>query len=223
MTKPRIAAFGLGLGVILLLTAGCKTTRLAEPVAGPGYQPANVYQNFRHLPADLRRVAVLPATSEATSAAAAGSDTLGPIIAEELGKTRKFELIIVTPAQLRAWTGRAHWRAEEELPADFLRVLQAQLGCDGVLFTRITQFRPYPPLAVGLSLKLAEASTGDLIWATDEVFDASEPAVVNSARRYQQTREQLPASLADSRSILNSPSTFGRFAAGSVLTTLPAR
>ena len=63
----------------------------------------------------------------------------------------------------------------------------------------------------------------ELVWVVDEIFDASEPSVVNSARRYQLTREQLPSSLADSRSILNSPSGFGRYAANSVFQTLPKR
>jgi hypothetical protein len=63
----------------------------------------------------------------------------------------------------------------------------------------------------------------EFIWAVDDVFDASQAAVVTGARRFQQSRDQLPARLADSRSILNSPRNFGRYAADSVFHTLPAR
>ncbi len=214
----------LGLSLGLGLLCGCKTVSLSDPVAGPNYRPENIYRSYKQLPVSLRRVAVLPPTCDpGQSDLVAGLEMLTPVITEELGKTKKFELVIVTPEELRAWTGRSSWRAEEALPPDLLKHLHEQLACDAVLFSRLTQYRPYPPLAVGYSFKLAEVAKAEMIWAVDEIFDASEPSVVNSARRYQLVREQLPSSLADSRSILNSPSGFGRYAANSVFETLPAR
>jgi hypothetical protein len=208
----------------LAATAGCKTWTLSDPVMGASYRPANVYTSFNQLPVNLRRVAVLPLTCDTkASELEYGRQVLEAVLGEELGKTKKFELITVSPEQLRIWTGRPAWRAEETLPADFLKVIKEQLGCDAVLFSRLTQYRAYPPLTVGFSLKLAEVDTTEFVWAVDEIFDASEPSVVNSARRYQLSREQLPAALSDSRSILNSPSGFGRYAANSVFQTLPAR
>lgn len=210
--------------VLVGLTSGCKTARLTDPVVGPGYQPKNVYQTFDILSVSLRRVAVLPPTSDSQPAdLQSGLETLTPVLIEELGRTAKFEVVTISPEQLRAWTGRSHWRAEEKLPADFLKKLRQELDCDGVLFSRLTQYRAYPPLAVGYSFKLAELATTELVWAVDEVFDANDPRVVNSARRYQLGREQLPWQLSDSRSILNSPSGFGRYAASSAFQTLPMR
>jgi hypothetical protein len=43
---------------------------------------------------------------------------LEAVLSEELGKTKKFELVAVTSEQMRIWTGRPAWRAEETLPAD---------------------------------------------------------------------------------------------------------
>ena len=208
----------------LVLCFGCKTASLKDPVAGAGYRPQNFYRSWGHLPVNIRRVAVLPATCDNTiSDVQHGRDLLEPVIMEELAKTRKFEVITVTPDQLRVLTGRSSWRAEESLPVDFLKVLKRALDCDAILFSRVSQYRAYPPLTVGFSFKLADVQTGDFVWAADEVFDSSEPSVVNSARRYQLMREQLPSSLADSRSILNSPGGFGRYAANSVFQTLPSR
>jgi len=216
----RLSSLFLGLGLL----CGCKTARLSDPVTGAGYHPENIYRLQKQLPVGLRRVAVLPPTCDASqSDLVSGLDTLATVITDELGKTKKFELVIVTPEQLRAWTGRSSWRAEETLPAKLLQNLHEQLECDAVLFSRLTQYRPYPPLAVGFSFKLAEVEKAELVWVVDEIYDSSEPSVVNSARRYQLTREQLPSSLADSRSILNSPSGFGRYAVNSVFETLPAR
>lgn len=214
----------LSLLSLLVFPPGCKTASLNDPVTGTGYRPQNYYRSLGNLPVNIRRVAVLPVTSDDTpSDLQYGRDLLEPVITEELAKTKKFEVITVTPEQLRAWTGRTSWRAEEPLPADFLKVLKRALECDAVLFGRVSQYRAYPPLTVGFSFKLADVQSGDFIWAADEVFDSSEPSVVNSARRYQLMREQLPSSLADSRSILNSPGGFGRYAANSVFETLPAR
>jgi hypothetical protein len=210
--------------LVLGLLSGCKTASFSDPVVGAGYEPKNVYRWLNQLPVSVRRVAVLPTTCDTTqSDVQSGRDLLDSVIAEEFGKTRKFEIVTVSPEQLRVWTGRSNWRAEETLPPNLLKLLRQELDCDGVLFSRLTQYRAYPPLAVGLSLKLVEIEKAEFVWAVDEIFDASEPSVVNSARRYQLTREQLPAALADSRSILNSPSGFGRYAAQSVFQTLPAR
>jgi hypothetical protein len=224
---PRSQWRGIILFPLLTLLAvgsGCKTQRMAEPVVGAGYQPENVYHSFGQLPVSIRRVAMLPMTSAtAASELAYGRQVLEGVLLEELGKTKKFELVAVTPEQLRVWTGQPAWSAEETLPAHLLKMLKEELGCEAVLFSRLTQYRAYPPLAVGFSLKLADVDTAEFVWAVDEIFDASEPDVVNGARRYQLTREQLPPSLADSRSILNSPSGFGRYAARSVFRTLPDR
>jgi hypothetical protein len=220
---PRTVVPALWLAV-LGVTAGCQTGSLSDPVMGSNYRPENVYTSFSQLPVSLRRVAVLPLTCDTkASELEYGRQVLAAVLGEELGKTKKFELVNVSPEQLRIWTGRPAWRAEETLPADFLKVIKEQLGCDAVLFSRLTQYRAYPPLTVGFSLKLAEVDTAEFVWVVDEIFDASEPSVVNSARRYQSSREQLPAALSDSRSILNSPSGFGRYAASSVFQTLPAR
>ena len=218
----RLPIFSLFLGLGLL--CGCKTARLSDPVTGSGYHPENFYQSQKQLPVTLRRVAVLPPTCDPSqSDLVSGLDNLTTVITDELGKTKKFELVVVSPEQLRAWTGRSSWRAEETLPANLLEQVRTQLECDAVLFSRLTQYRAYPPLAVGFSFKLAEVEQAALVWVADEIYDASEPSVVNSARRYQLTREQLPSSLSDSRSILNSPSGFGRYAASSVFETLPVR
>ena len=210
--------------VVLAVGSGCASLRLHDPVAGLSYTPQNVYRPLDQLPVHVRRVAVLPMTlTSRSSELEAGCDLLTPVVLEELGRTRKFEVVPVTPEQLRHLTGRRTWSAEGSLPPDFLKVLRDELDCDAVLFGRLTQFRAYPPLAVGLSFKLVEVDKAEFVWAVDEVFDANQAGVVTGARRFQQSREQLPAVLADSRSILNSPSHFGRYVASSVFHTLPAR
>jgi hypothetical protein len=172
----------------------------------------------------MRRLAVMPLTAPSQDAQAeTGAATLQPVLIAELGKTKAFEIVSVSPEQLQQWTGRASWTAEEKLPPDLLKRLQETLSCDAVLFCRLTQYRPYRPVAIGWRLKLVAAKDADILWSVDEVFDGGEPAVVNAARRYAQEHFQQPPPLADSSSILNSPRRFGQYTLSAVLATLPGR
>lgn len=206
------------------LWSGCRTVQLVDPVVGSNYVPDNVHHFNGRLASQVRRVAVLPLTCDGRRGEVeAGRETLEPVLLKELGKTKRFELITVSPDQLRHWTGRTVWTAEERLSLDLLRLLREELGCEAVLFSRVTQFHAYPPLVVGLNLKLVDAADPKFLWVADEVFDAADPPVVNGARRYQQRQERLPAAVADSRSILYSPTRFGHYAASTLFATLPER
>jgi len=193
-------------------------------VIGPGYQPSNVYYRQPTLPAQLRRVAVLPMTiAKDDSQLEAGREALERIFWDELAKTKHFELVSVSTAQLRLWTGRPSWSAEERLPAGLFGRLKDETGCDAALFCQLTSYRAYPPLAVGWKLKLVDTAPSPIVWAADELFDAGNPAVANAARRYCQGQLRSDRPLADSHGILSSPRQFGQYSLNALLATFPAR
>lgn len=208
----------------LSLLAGCSTGRVTDTLIGSGYHPTNVYCEGPMLPAGLRRVAVLPlARAEDAADLAAGQAMLAPVLGEELAKNGKFEVVPVSPSWLQEHTSQTSWRADEKLPADFFHALKEAYGCDAVLFSQLTVFRAYPPLAIGWRLKLVADNTNEIVWAADEVFDAGRPSVVNGARRHQQEQQGGVSSLLDSQAILSSPRRFGHYAASTLLATLPGR
>lgn len=208
----------------LFWLAGCATPPLGDIVTGPVYVPTNVFTITNRLPASLRRVALLPLTASSSQPEIeAGRAQLEPVLRAELTRTRRFEVIPISPEQLRDATGQAAWSAEAELPPTLLRTLASRFGCDAVLFSRLTQYHAYPPLAIGWNLKLVDLSSAAVIWAADEVFDASQSTVANGARLYRQTHSQATGPLADSRQILMSPTAFGRYSAETLLGTLPPR
>ncbi len=230
LAKRLIGMLGrLLLALILwLFFSGCATERfsdaLSDGVVGPSYQPKNVHRESPVLPAGLRRVAVLPlARAREDALLQAGQETLQPVLYEELSRAKAFEVIFVSPSQMKQWTGRTSWKAEEKLPRNFLDAFREKLGCDGVLFCQLTQFQPYQPVMMGWSLKLVESAEGRIWWAVDEVFDGGDQMVVNGARRYYLEHFQTAPSLADSRSILGSPQRFAHYTLGEILATLPAR
>ncbi len=223
MSEPLFARpLLLMLGALAL--AGCEALETREFITGPAYQPQNVHQFESHLSVRIRRLAVLPLTTdEQQPDADTGQAMLQPVLRDELGRTGRFELVFVTREQLRQWTGRPEWAATDKLLPDFFTVLREELSCDAVLFCRLTRFQAYPPLAVGWQLKLVDARKMRTLWAVDEMFDAGDPAVVTGARRFQQKQPPVSAALADSRSILSSPRRFGRYTASLTLATLPER
>src|SRR3954466_11487706 len=93
-----------------LVFSGCKTKVFTDPILGPDYSATNAFRKWPVLPAELRRVAVLPLSyNEADATAVSGQQTLEPILQTELTKAGRFELIAVKPAQMQLWTGKERW------------------------------------------------------------------------------------------------------------------
>ena len=220
---------GASLPVVLLLflfilIVGCKTNTLLSHVTVASYKPTNVYREDATLPAAIKRVAVLPLTTLGDEAAMdSGREALWPALVGELGRARHFEIVTVTPDELRLLTGRSLWSGEEKLPLDFFDKLKDRLGVDAVLFSRLTHYRAYEPLAIGWRLKLLDADEPHILWAVDEVFDARTPEVAAAARRYAQEHPDANSSLQDVQSVLVSPRRFGQYTASAVVETMPTR
>ncbi len=166
------------------LLMSCATPPLDPGLTGPFHKIANYYLVNQKLPDEIRRIAILPLTaSQNNQAATAGLEMLQPILYAELSKARLFEVVMVPANRLEQWTGKPSWTQDEQLPADSLIRVKEETGCDAILFNQLTVYRPYPPLAIGWRLLLVKTD-GQVIWSLDEVFDAGEPTVANSARRH---------------------------------------
>ncbi len=204
---------------------------------GPSYKPTNFYRASDTLPANLRRVAILPLTVTIATGSGdfleAGVETLEPLLYAELEKSKRFEVIPVTQQQMKQWTGQFGWRADEQLPPDLLKRLSELTGCDAVLFCQLTRYQPYQPLAVGWKFSLVEthnagATTPNdfkarILWSADEVLDSGDPTVTTGARAYYTQHLRNDAPSADAATMLNSPVRFGQYTLATLLATLPGR
>lgn len=216
--------FRLGLLVTLMWAGGCALPDPDDLVVGRQFRPTNVHVEQRRLNPALRRVAVLPLTSEVGGSAAADARAeIETLLRADLKRTQRFEVIWLSPSDLADSTGRSDWTTLEALPADFFTGLQAHLGCDAVLFARLTRYEPYPPLAVGWHLKLVGCPAPQVLWELDEVFDARDATVANAARRYQQSDRAIGSPPSDSRIALSSPRRFVAYAAHASFATLPVQ
>lgn len=210
--------------LLVALTAGCSSLPLGDVVFGSSYAPTNVSVAAPRLPEQCRRVAVLPMASANDEATwERGRQDLEPVMRSELVKCGRFESVFISTSQLENWTGNRHWRASEALPAGLLARVHEATACDAILFVELSDYRPYPPLAIGWKARLVEWPSRRDLWAADEVFDSGRETVVNAARRYQLAQQRQSGALQESRSILASPRRFAQYTLHALLETLPAR
>ena len=222
-------------GLLIFLAAGCGTGSFDRGVTGPFHQPSNFNLTDRALPVDVRRIAVLPLVgSRPDVTLGIGRDSLQPVLYDELIRSRLFEIIAVTEDQMIQWTGKKRWRQDETLPADFIVKIEEQTACDAILFSELTSFNAYPPLAIGWKFLLVRTDNS-VIWSFDEIFDAGEPRVANSVRRFEHDTERSRYELvqqSDERAgslwstrvagsdSVNSPRHFGKYTIAAALRTL---
>jgi hypothetical protein len=221
----------------------CGSKVFAEDTGMPS---ANVYVSSKTLPAGLKRVLVLPLAWEKSDDnngnLSGGCLMLDPVLQAELTKAGRFEVVVATPEALRSVTGKMSWNGSEALPANFFDNLKNVYACDAVLFCELSTFRPDAPLAIGWRLKLADAGTGKILWAADEIFDAGNLDVARDAEQFEKSRQPhhnfvynvysflswcintpTRSALDDQWKILHSPRFFAEYSLENLLKTLPQR
>ncbi len=187
------------------------------------FKPGNIYKPCPFLPIHIRRVAVLPISPEKENwQAAAAWEDLQPVLFSELGKTKAFEQVPVTRAQLLGLSGQETWQPYEKLPANLFKKLEEITGCDAVLFTRLQPYHAFQPIVIGWEFKLVDVRTAQVIWAADEVFDAGEQPVARAALHYYRDHHHPSASDSEPDIVLISPRRFGEFTLSALLGTLPS-
>jgi len=214
-----------GLLALCLGLTGCQTFKPAPVVSETVFHLDNVYVAGPTLPQQVKRVAVLPvATDENYSVLCEGRDELEPVLHAELIKAMRFETVQLTPEALRACTGLNTSTSDRALPAEMFSALRDTYGCDAVLFSQLTVFRAWPPLAVGWRMKLVDATSGQILWAGDEVFDAgNRPAHPAPAWPwcFPTLTQPSPEEMAYSWRMETSPRLFAQYTLDQLFETLP--
>jgi len=89
----------------------------------------------------------------------------------------------------------ASWRSlqldlDSTYTLDQINGIRETLKCDGILIGTVTEFRPYPHLAVGLRLKLLDLRDGQLLWALEQVWDNADKTTEYRIKRYFQSQKR---------------------------------
>ncbi len=220
--RARLACYFCLLAIAVAFT-GCTMNPLPnDPVyRGPFFAPKN-YAGEKTMPADVRRVVVLPVygggLAEAESLA-----SLDAALLAALQKQSRFEVVPLTRSECLRRFGVTELLSTAVLPNDFLETLARAYAADAVLFTDITAYQAYRPLSLGLRAKLATLRDARMVWNFDEVFSTTDPAVANSARRFYLQSESNSFPVDMTQSVLQSPSRFAAYVTATMFATLPPR
>lgn len=206
----RARVLGLLVCAIAALTfLGCASLR-HKIVYTPAPPLPSYYDLQRGVP--IRRVAMLPLCYE--QEIGRDSSDLDTSFHAELTKTTLFEVVWISRSQLETMVGRRQISSVETVPTELFSQLASQFGVDAVLFTDVTHYFPYQPIAVGVRCKLADIHNGEIRWAFDHLFDSGKPSVAVAARHFYLTNSQTNLPICnDGSSVLQSPLRFSGYAA----------
>lgn len=197
---------------------GCVEFSLPEEHLG--YVPVN-YRGDARLPAEVQRIAVLPAhggeTIDAESAAA-----MDAVLRTALQRQVRFEVVVISRDECRRLFGAESFASTDALPHGFLEKIAEKYAVDAVLFTDLTVYQAYRPVSLGFRSKLATARDTRLVWAFDEVFSARQATMLASVRDYYREGDHA-APVDPVPAALQSPARFGAVAADLMFRTLPPR
>lgn len=103
-----------------------------------------------------------------------------------------------------------------------LSAIHETLRCDAVLIGTVTEYQPYPRMAVGLRMKLVDLRDGQLLWALEQVWDSADKTIERRIRDYFQSQMRSGFAPMRERLVVVSPLRFIKFVAYEVAETLQA-
>ncbi|MBP8909933.1 MAG: hypothetical protein KBI32_00335 [Phycisphaerae bacterium] len=101
-----------------------------------------------------------------------------------------------------------------------LVVLRETLRSNGLLLGTITQYQPYPHMVIGLRLKLLDLTDGQLIWATEQVWDSTDRGIQKRIRKYYSGQLKFSTAPLKEELVVVSSLNFCKFVAYEVAATL---
>jgi hypothetical protein len=102
-----------------------------------------------------------------------------------------------------------------------LSAIHKALNCDAVLIGTVTEYHPYPRMAVGLRMKLLDLRDGQLLWALEQVWDSTDKTVERRIGEYFQSQMRSGFAPLREQLVVVSPLKFIKFVAYEVAKTLP--
>ena len=209
------------ISLLIVLSTSCRKFKEEKVVArAEPFQPTNVYPVDR-LPLHFNRVVLLPCFhSDSANSLLTFCDQ---IFLQELSQERIFEVIQLSPAELKVIAGKERVSSSRNLPSNFLKIIEEYTSANGVLFVDLDSYKPYRPMSLGVRSKLVDLKTGEFMWAIDETFDAGHASIILGASEFQELSQVRALSERTNGSILHSPRNFTKYVASTIFSTLPKR
>ncbi|MBN1359539.1 MAG: hypothetical protein JW993_03055 [Sedimentisphaerales bacterium] len=101
-----------------------------------------------------------------------------------------------------------------------LLAMRDALKCNGLLVGTVTEYQPYPRMAVGLRLKLLDLTDGQLLWGLEQVWDSGDASIRERVRDYARNELRSGSGPLQDEIVVISSLKFGKFIAYEVAETL---
>ena len=207
------------LAVILLpLTSCSKHRESAQKILSPSYYPKN-FKRINTTAIVFKRVLVLPVSYDEK-----GHDFLDEldlVVFQFFKRSGIAETIRIPRSLLLSKFGFESISHYQALPHDFLSSLKTEYQGDAILFTHLSSYDPYKPIAIGLNARLVSVDDMKNIWAFDESFDSGQLGVKMGAIRHQESNGGQSYPVYNGNSVLQSPHRFAKYAIYTMFRTLP--
>ena len=200
--------------ILLLLAAlvsGCGVYHSSAPAAANYY-----YLNPKKNLTAIGRVAIVELDNDSSYPQV--SSDITEALFQALQKRQVFGLTIVSQND-------TSWRSlqldgDSTYTLEQILAIRESLKCDGVLMGTVTEFSPFPHMAVGLRLKLLDLRDGQLLWALEQIWDSADKTTEKRIKSYFKSEKR--ADLAPLREQLTavSPLEFIKFVSYEVAGTL---
>ena len=198
------------LALLAVLPAGCRTHQPAAPSA------AYYYLNPDKTLTGVGRVAIVEMENNSSYPQVSADVTTA--LFQALQKKQVFGLTIVhrddPPWRSLQLEGNSTYGLEQMMS------VRETLKCDGLLVGTITEFRPFPHMAVGLRLKLLDLRDGQLLWALEQVWDSADKTTEKHIKDYFKSEKRAGFAPLHEQLAAVSPLEFIRFVSFEVAETL---
>jgi len=203
------------LALTLAVGEGCahKRTAVVMPPTPAPYQQF-VAQNFDW--SSVQRVVLMPLANQ--TAYPKVTEELQANLAAELQRAGRFDIVVATRDDPGA-RAQDIFRGGQFDELELLRVAR-EYQAQAVLFANVTQYHPYAPPRVGMSLLLVSPAEGVAIASADGLWDARETTTAIQAQTFYKRSLNWPQSLMGADRILESPDVYQRFVCQQVASSL---
>jgi hypothetical protein len=194
---------------LILITALGLLVSCHHPKQPPVSPPVN-YSYYHDQPFSwgaVSRVLVMPLENKTSFSHA--SDEVFNALTTELQQLGRFEVVAAPPDTCATASRFLHDNGRfNEL---FLIQLAREFRADVIVMGAVTQYSPYPPIRLGLSVQVVSPSDGLVVASVDGMWDSVNPWIAQRARDYylqncRRRDEPLTAEL-----VLDSPRLYCRF------------
>ena len=167
-------SWGTILLLLSVLLSGCRSQSASEPVLD------YYYLNPNKKLTDVGRVAIIELDNISTYPRIS-NDITGSLY-QALQKKQVFGLSVVHQND-PSWRS-LQLQCDSTYTLEQIMAIREALKCDGILLGTVTEYRPYPHMAVGLRLKLLDLRDGQLLWALEQIWDSADKTTEKRIKNY---------------------------------------